>query len=257
MKYYRKHPVEAMQWTGDNYEDFCLFVDSICTRIGSRKKDGGKIFLSYLDIHGRNHEVNIPAKGWVVVEGKTLQFYKDETFHKTFKPAEDDGKGIDWDGMTDTINKAFYSFDDIFNSAHGVPRRDIIDAIKEKARAANTKRTQALADFLQRGCISREEAEKHLLGGVTFDSVLDEMKELHAKKNKDYGDAFHKSFVEFGPVAAVVRLNDKMERIKSLIKNGKAEVKDESVLDSLRDLACYAVMLYVELKNKDNGTDKD
>ena len=87
----------------------------------------------------------------------------------------------------------------------------------------------------------------------TFDSVLEEMKELHAKKNADYGDVFHKSFVEFGPTAGVVRLNDKMERIKSLIKNGKAEVKDESVLDSLRDLACYAVMLYVELKNRDNG----
>ena len=36
-------------------------------------------------------------------------------------------------------------------------------------------------------------------------------------------------------------------------KNGKAEVKDESLLDSLKDMASYAVMLYVELKNKENG----
>ena len=86
----------------------------------------------------------------------------------------------------------------------------------------------------------------------TFESVLDEMKELHAKKDKDYGSAFHKSFEEFGPTAGVVRLNDKMERVKSLVKNGKAEVKDERLLDSLEDMACYAVMLYVELKNKDN-----
>lgn len=44
-----------------------------------------------------------------------------------------------------------------------------------------------------------------------------------------------------------------MERVKSLVKNGKAEVKDESLLDSLKDMASYAVMLYVELKNKENG----
>lgn len=86
----------------------------------------------------------------------------------------------------------------------------------------------------------------------TFESVLDEMKELHAKKDKDYGSAFHKSFEEFGATAVVVRLNDKMERVKSLVKNGKAEVKDESLLDSLKDMACYSVMLYVELKNKEN-----
>ena len=88
---------------------------------------------------------------------------------------------------------------------------------------------------------------------ATFESVLDEMKELHAKKDKDYGSAFHKSFEEFGVTAGVVRLNDKMERAKSLVKNGNAEVKDESLLDTLKDLASYAVMLYVELKN--NGND--
>lgn len=103
----------------------------------------------------------------------------------------------------------------------------------------------------------REQVKKMLSEGdthkATFESVLDEMKELHAKKDKDYGSAFHKSFEEFGVTAGVVRLNDKMERVKSLVKNGKAEVKDESLLDTLKDLASYAVMLYVELQNKNNG----
>lgn len=79
-------------------------------------------------------------------------------------------------------------------------------------------------------------------GGKDSDVIL----EL-AKMNKDYGDAFHKSFEEFGVTAGVVRLNDKMERVKSLVKNGNAEVKDESLMDTLKDMASYAVMLYVEL----------
>lgn len=124
--------------------------------------------------------------------------------------------------------------------------------------------TKLIDDLYKDDEKTREEIKKNMSEGLkemagsdtnkaTFESVLDEMKELHAKKDKDYGSAFHKSFDEFGVTAGVVRLNDKMERVKSLVKNGKAEIKDESLLDSLKDAACYAVMLYVELKNKDNG----
>lgn len=77
--------------------------------------------------------------------------------------------------------------------------------------------------------------------------LMDRQLVLYESKNKDYGDSFSKSFKEFGMVAPVVRMNDKMERIKTLSKSLEARVKDESIRDTLLDLANYALMTVVEL----------
>ena len=76
--------------------------------------------------------------------------------------------------------------------------------------------------------------------------LMDRQLVLYESKNKDYGDSFSKSFKEFGIVAPVVRMSDKIERLKSLCK-AEAKVKDESIRDTLLDLANYALMTVVEL----------
>ena len=81
---------------------------------------------------------------------------------------------------------------------------------------------------------------------TTFKDVLNEMNVLYEKKNADYGDSFSKTFDEFGLTSSAVRLNDKMERFKKLIKQ-EAQVKDESIKDTLLDLANYAVLTIVEM----------
>jgi len=85
-----------------------------------------------------------------------------------------------------------------------------------------------------------------------FSQITKKMADTYAAKNHDYGNAFGKSVEEFGLVAAVVRMNDKMERIKSFAKMTpeQMKVKDESIQDTLLDLANYAVMTLVELKTK-------
>lgn len=80
-----------------------------------------------------------------------------------------------------------------------------------------------------------------------FIGVLQELSDLYHRKNHDYGDSFRKSLGEFGLVAAVVRMNDKMERIKTLSKGNTAEIRDESIRDTLIDLANYAIMTVMEL----------
>ena len=80
-----------------------------------------------------------------------------------------------------------------------------------------------------------------------FIGVLQELSDLHHRKNHDYGDSFSKSLEEFGLEAAVVRMSDKMERIKTLCKGEKAEVTDEKIRDTLVDLANYAIMTVMEL----------
>lgn len=76
--------------------------------------------------------------------------------------------------------------------------------------------------------------------------IMREMLKTYRDKNTDYGDSFAKSYEEFGLTAPVVRMSDKMERLKSLSK-AEAKVKDESKRDTLIDLANYAMMTVIEL----------
>lgn len=82
-----------------------------------------------------------------------------------------------------------------------------------------------------------------------FNTLLDQIKDTHEKKNHDYGNSFAKSMDEFGMLAAAIRLSDKLNRFKSLIKS-EAQVKDESIEDTLLDMAAYAIMTVEYLKKK-------
>lgn len=75
------------------------------------------------------------------------------------------------------------------------------------------------------------------------------LNEIYAKKNHDYGDSFGESYKEWGMVAALVRMSDKWNRLKALCGGKEAKVKDESILDTLIDLANYSLMFYLELSN--------
>lgn len=82
-----------------------------------------------------------------------------------------------------------------------------------------------------------------------FDEIVEEMKDIHTKKNADYGNNFHKRFEKWGFLTALLRLSDKMERLENIYEKGEIQVKDESVYDTLIDLANYAVMTAVEVRN--------
>ena len=71
---------------------------------------------------------------------------------------------------------------------------------------------------------------------------------LYERKNADYGDSFGKSFAEYGMTMACIRLEDKLNRIKSL-STKDVQVKDESITDTLMDLANYAIMTLIEISN--------
>ncbi|WP_416389590.1 nucleotide modification associated domain-containing protein [Peptoanaerobacter stomatis] len=48
-------------------------------------------------------------------------------------------------------------------------------------------------------------------------------------------------------ISAVTRISDKTNRLQSLCVN-KQQVKDESIKDTLMDLANYAIMTLIELE---------
>lgn len=78
--------------------------------------------------------------------------------------------------------------------------------------------------------------------------ICKKLNKIYAKKNHDYGDSFGKGFKEYGLIMAAIRLEDKLNRVKQLIKHN-AEVKDESIQDTLLDLANYAIMTLIEIEN--------
>lgn len=84
-----------------------------------------------------------------------------------------------------------------------------------------------------------------------FAITCSDMTNLYARKNHDYGDSFNKGMTDIGMAYGAGRLYDKMNRIVSLLKN-KAEVNDESIKDTLLDLACYSVMTLSYLNKKKN-----
>lgn len=94
-----------------------------------------------------------------------------------------------------------------------------------------------------------EKEEKSENTTISFNTLLDQIKDTHERKNHDYGDSFTKSMDEFGMTAAAIRLTDKLSRFKALI-NSEAKVKDESIEDTLLDMASYAIMTVEYLKKK-------
>ena len=79
---------------------------------------------------------------------------------------------------------------------------------------------------------------------IEFQRILTNMSRTYNQKNSDYGSSFDKSMDEFGMLSPIIRMSDKMNRLKSLVKN-KQQVNDESIDDTLLDLANYAVMTLV------------
>lgn len=89
------------------------------------------------------------------------------------------------------------------------------------------------------------------MGDPRFKKILDELWELHSLKAHDYGDGADflynlRATKDFGIEpwqGVVVRMNDKMTRVKSLIKSGS--LKCESIQDTLKDISAYAILALV------------
>lgn len=84
-----------------------------------------------------------------------------------------------------------------------------------------------------------------------FMDITTNMAKTYAAKNHDYGNSFDNSLDKFGLIASIVRMGDKMNRLETLVTK-KAQVKDESIKDTLLDLANYSIMTVMWLNKNDN-----
>ena len=79
-------------------------------------------------------------------------------------------------------------------------------------------------------------------------AICDGIHDLYERKNHDYGDSFGQSFRDHGILAGVIRIEDKFNRLKTLAGGAEQKVQDESIRDTLRDMANYAIMTLLEME---------
>lgn len=77
--------------------------------------------------------------------------------------------------------------------------------------------------------------------------LLDNLHNLYITKNQDYGDSVHDTYEKYGLVSFLVRLEDKINRVRGLSKR-EALVLDEKIEDTLLDMANYAILAVIELQ---------
>ena len=78
-----------------------------------------------------------------------------------------------------------------------------------------------------------------------FELLTAQAAATYRKKNHDYGDSFAKVRDKF-PNSVLIRLNDKLSRLEVLMGGETAQVKGESIDDTLLDMANYCLMELTE-----------
>jgi hypothetical protein len=98
---------------------------------------------------------------------------------------------------------------------------------------------------------------KKFYGHPGFYELIEEIKEIHSNKNKDYaGDNPLSNFMmceRMGIPAwkgVLIRISDKFSRLCSFANTEEFKVKDESVEDTLKDLAVYSLICLILFKEK-------
>lgn len=127
--------------------------------------------------------------------------------------------------------------DSKFYTSHGYPN----DCIFVTSNMVASDNSLSISD-LNEDCSSELHAD-----------ICKRLRDIYVKKNQDYGNSFDESLDKFGLIASATRINDKVNRFSSLCTDKKkAKVVEESVKDTLMDLANYAIMTIMWLEEREN-----
>ena len=90
-----------------------------------------------------------------------------------------------------------------------------------------------------------------------FAAIMDEMKAIHEKKNNDYsGEDYLSNFTASKRMgitpwkATLFRIQDKVSRLENFCLFDNLKVKEETIEDTLLDLATYTILCLILKKKK-------
>ena len=137
----------------------------------------------------------------------------------------------------------------LYNITTGVDYRNIqdMDAIKYCLEALTDECSQKVNFCSSAISTPPTDADK-------FEAITKKMHSIFRKKNHDYGNSFEQSLNEEGLAASRIRIGDKWNRFKQLSKGAEAQVNDESLRDTLIDMANYAIMTVMWLDKQQNNS---
>lgn len=85
-----------------------------------------------------------------------------------------------------------------------------------------------------------------------FVQLTSQMDRTFNDKRKTYGQTTTETYEKFGPVSMLIRMHDKLGRLDNLLGKGAENlVNNESIEDTLMDLAVYSLITIIELRKGD------
>lgn len=86
--------------------------------------------------------------------------------------------------------------------------------------------------------------ERHLI-------LCNRLNAIYSQKNKAYGNSFGETFEKLGIISAITRISDKYNRLVNLATHPDVYKGDETIEDTLLDMANYCLMTYMELTKEE------
>ena len=136
----------------------------------------------------------------------------------------------------------FYPSEEVSSGKSELDTNEAITALQNFGRYFNER----VNEPTETGGTPMKKYERH-------SEITKQLNEIYIAKNTDYGDAFGDTFKKLGIISAVTRIADKTNRLMSLSAKTEAErnVKDETIKDTLMDLANYAIMTLIEVEESE------
>ncbi len=126
---------------------------------------------------------------------------------------------------------------------------------KKEFNDSVTANGESMIDEMLRGsmnawvCEDQKERENDAKECIHW-TICRDLHDTYKAKNADYGDSFAMVREKY-PNAILIRLNDKLNRLETLMNGAQQHVNDESIEDTLLDLANYCIMELVERRHND------
>lgn len=134
-----------------------------------------------------------------------------------------------------------------------------LEKIAEQWQPANLEVTQDTREYAMSGYPFPLKVPHS--GSIRFHELLDELGELHDKKQADYGQdddpfASVRASAQWNVpawIGALIRLNDKVVRLQSFAQKGN--LVNESAEDSLKDIAVYALIALILMEEESSESE--
>lgn len=118
----------------------------------------------------------------------------------------------------------------------------LVRGISNNNTESNLQDAQFLAVTALNSLLIRHHAADPIRNIPAFSmAIMNRIVNLLVNKNHDYGNSFGDQLAEDGPIVFKIRMKDKISRLKTLLTTD-AQVKDESIEDTIRDIIGYCIL---------------